>query len=184
MQASWNPCLLGMLPSLTVFQGKSQWRLVTAHLGAYRALACWCVWTWVTDCRLEAWCVRCGIYAWCLRHTDPWLSPCHLQMLTACSWHSSKGNIRVTCQKKKFTLILQVTEPGRWQSSHSLPLGHPPSVPPLEANLQWFATFTKKGPSVLLSSDLLILVPTPVPKFPTLLVFFLPGKVIWPFPSD
>lgn len=35
----------------------------------------------------------------------------------------------------------------------------------------------KEGASVLLSSDLLIL-PTPVPKFPTLLVFFLPGKVI------
>lgn len=110
-------------------------------------------------------------------------SPCRLQMLTACSWHSSKGNLRVTCRKKNSSLILQVTEPAPWQSSHSLPLGHPPSVPPLEANLQRLAPFTKKGPSVLLSSDSLIL-PTPVPKFPTLLVSFLPGKVIWPFPSD
>lgn len=102
----------------------------------------------------------------------PVVSPCHLQMLTACSWHSSRGNLRVTCPKKNSPLILQVTEPTGWQSSHSLPLGHPPSVAPLEANLQRFATFTKKGPSMLLSSDLLTLVPTPVPKFPTLLVFF------------
>lgn len=97
--------------------------------------------TWVTDCQMWDLCMMSATQR-------PVVSPCHLQMLTACSWHSSKGNLRVTCQKKKSTLILQVTEPVRWQSSHSLPLGHPPSVPPLEASLQWFASFTKKGPSV------------------------------------
>lgn len=46
--------LLGMLPGLTVSQEKYELRLVMTHLRVYRALACRCVWTMVTDCRLEA----------------------------------------------------------------------------------------------------------------------------------
>lgn len=86
-----------MLPGLTVSQEKDEQRLVMTHLGVYHALACWCVWTRVTDCRLDV----SDVAFTMMSATPRWVvAPRHLQMLTTCLGIAAKATSKENAEEE------------------------------------------------------------------------------------
>lgn len=86
-----------MLPGLTVSQEKDEQRLVMTHLGVYHALACWCVWTRVTDCRLDV----SDVAFTMMSATPRWVvAPRHLQMLTTCLGIAAKATSKESAEEE------------------------------------------------------------------------------------